>query len=148
MHMLCHLWRRVFGIRETWSERIQDEANVQRAMLDWEEVESDSEPEHVEGDACLLRRLENLQHLERVDNLEDLMSRLELDDAPEGPAPHYAHETPAEPPGLAAPRAPDRLPEAPSDMDVFLRTYGSMGSSHLNMYLRHLRLHEADHAGG
>ena len=71
-------------------------------MLELEELESDSEPEHVEGDALLLRRLDHLDwvlpledawearmdHLESVKHLEDLMGGLHLDKthaAPAGP---------------------------------------------------------------
>ena len=91
--MLCRLWKRVFFIRDTYSKRIRDESEFQKHMLELDEIESDSEPEHVEGDALLLRRLDHLDwvlpledawearmdHLESVKHLEDLMGGLDLE---------------------------------------------------------------------
>ena len=75
-------------------------SGLPKHMLELEEIESDSEPEHIEGDALLLRRLDHLDWLlpledrlearaderERVKHLEHLMGGLDLEGAPEGPA--------------------------------------------------------------
>ena len=75
-------------------------SGLPKHMLELEEIESDSEPEHIEGDALLLRRLDHLDwllpledrwearldHVENTKYLEHLMGGLDLEGAPEGPA--------------------------------------------------------------